>query len=78
MAGEAVAAAGGDHAEGGVGADQHAADAVDHAVAARDENRVDAGAHRVFGLVPTVVDIVAELIGHVDVAPAPVLFDEFP
>ncbi len=65
VAGEAVAAAGGDDAEGGGGADQFGADAVDHAVAAGDEHGVDAVADGAFGLAAAVGDVMAELVGDV-------------
>ena len=78
MAGEAVAAAGGDDAEGDGSSDEDAPDAVDHAISARNEDRIDAVAHGAFGLAPAVGDVVAELVGDVGAAAAELLFDDAP
>jgi len=78
VAGKAVSATGGDHAQSDGGMDEYAADAVDHAVAARDEDGVDSVVKGVCGLETAVGDIVAELIGHIGVASTEVFFDETP
>ena len=78
VAGEAVAAAGGDDAQGDGRADEHAADAVDHAVAAGDQDGIDPIVNGPFRFSPAVGDVGAELVRDIGLDSAPMSFHVLP